>query len=80
MIKVPKFWHRFRLAIARWIPYPVEGVGFHIPQLTSPGHTPESEQEPSGELPMVLTVEGRVGTVYLSESIWRAIGETAGWH
>ena len=65
-----KLWHRFRLRLARWVPYPVQGVGFSSPQ---------DDPMDSGELPMLLDVEGRTGTVYLSHSMWAALGFKAGW-
>ena len=70
MRKLSKLWYRFRKAIANWIPFPVEGVGFHIPR---PQH------KDCGEVEMVLTVQGREGTVYLSQGMWEAIGESCGW-
>lgn len=55
--------------IARWVPWPTQGVGF----------SPRTGEMCSGEVPLVLDVEGRTGTVYLSRSMWAQIGAGAGW-
>jgi len=45
----------------------VQGVGFSTGDLSS------------GELALELDVEGRLGTIYLSQAMWATLGERAGW-
>lgn len=47
---------------------PDQGVGFSA-----------SGEMSSGELPLLLNIEGREGTVYLSREMWEALGEKADW-
>lgn len=68
--KLRRWYWRFRKKIARYVPDPVQGVGFSAPQ---------DEPLDAGEVHMILDVEGRTGSVYLSEDMWRALGEKGGW-
>jgi len=63
-----RVWWRLRRRLARWWPWPVEGVGF----------APKREMS-SGEIRLDLCVEGRTGTVWLSREMWLGIGAMAGW-
>ena len=62
-------WYRkLRKWMGRYVPDPASGVGF--------GRGGEMD---AGEVPLELDVEGRKGTVYLSQGMWIAIGLQAGW-
>lgn len=63
-------WYAVRRYLARWWPDPCCGVGFSVKR---------PAELSCGELPLELDVEGRTGSVYLSESMWRELGVTAGW-
>jgi len=59
------FWN-IRKPLARRIPYG-SSCGFRFGSMDS------------GEIELILNVEGREGSVYLSEEMWQAIGEKAGF-
>ena len=63
-----RWYWKLRKSLGRWLPDPVQGVSL-------------SPDEPMscGELPILLDVEGRTGTVYLSRPMWLAVGAKAGW-
>lgn len=63
-------WARIRRWLARWWPDGVQGVGMSVS---------EADRDESGELPVLLDVEGRTGVVYLSRVMWLAFGAEAGW-
>ena len=66
-----RWYWRLRKRLARWIPDPVQGVGF--------GGLHGDDAMNSGEVGLMLDVEGRTGVTYLSKSMWAQIGATAGW-
>ncbi len=67
--KIERWWVRnIRKPLARWWPCDFEGCGFRVPGNMS-----------SGEIELVLNVEGREGSVWLSKPMWYHIGARAGW-
>ena len=68
--KLSVWYWRQRQKIGRYLPDPVSGVGFGPKQ---------GELMSSGELGLLLDVEGRTGTVYLSKEMRLQLGSLAGW-